>query len=80
MKNFIKKLLREQEETVQLKTKSGWELLRKQNEDRFKKAIEAADWELFMHGLEIPEEEFEEPQVVKDLYVLIKAIEDGNKR
>jgi len=77
MKDLIKKLLREQEETVQLKAKSGWDLLRKQNEERFKEAIEAADWELFVHGLEIPEEEFEEPQVVKDLYVLIKAIEDG---
>jgi hypothetical protein len=77
MKDLIKKLLREQEEIIKLKPQSGRDLLRKQNEKRMKDMIDAANWELLVHGLEIPEEEFEEPQVIKDLYALIKAIEDG---
>jgi hypothetical protein len=77
MKELIKKILREQEETVSLKVKSAWPELRKQNEKRMRDWIEAAEWELLTQGLEIPEEEFEEPQVIKDLYALIKAIEEG---
>ena len=58
---------------------SPWKALRKQNEKRLKDSIDASIWELITQGLEIEEEEFEEPQVIKDLNALILAIEDGKK-
>jgi len=83
MKELIRKILREQErekmQTVSLKVSDPWPEFRKQNAKRFKDMIDAADWELFLHGLEIPEEDSEEPQVIKDLNVLVKAIEEGKK-
>ncbi len=83
MKELIRKILREQErekmQTVSLKVSDPWPEFRKQNAKRFKDMIDAADWELFLHGLEIPEEDSEEPQVIKDLNALVLAIEDGKK-
>jgi len=83
MKELIRKILREQErekmKTVSLPVSDPWPEFRKQNAKRFKDMIDAADWELFLHGLEIPEEDSEEPQVIKDLNTLVKAIEDGKK-
>ena len=83
MRGLIKKILREQErekmQTVSLPASDPWPEFRKQNAKRFKDMIDAADWELFLHGLEIPEEESEEPQVIKDLNALVKAIEEGKK-
>jgi len=83
MKELIRKILREQErekmQTVSLPVSDPWPEFRKQNAKRFKDMIDAADWELFLHGLEIPEEDSEEPQVIKDLNALVLAIEDGKK-
>jgi len=83
MKDLIKKILREQErekmQTLSLKPSDPWPEFRKQNAKRLKDSIDAAHWELLTQGLEIEEEEFEEPQVIKDLNALIKAIEEGKK-
>ena len=81
MKHLIRRILREEGKVKALSLKpidAGPEL-RKQNEKRLKAALDAAHWELVIQGLEIEEEEFEEPQVIKDLYALIKAIEEGKK-
>ena len=79
MKHLIRRILREEGEVkaLSLKPIDAGPLLTKQNEKKLKDSIEAADWELLIQGLEIEEEEFEESQVIKDLYVLIKAIEEG---
>ena len=79
MKNLIKKILREEGKVkaLSLKPSDPWPEFRKQNAKRLKDALDAAHWELVIQGLEIEEEEFEEPQVIKDLYALIKAIEEG---
>ena len=83
MRSSIKKILREEErekmQTVSLKASDPWPEFRKQNAKRSKDALDASIWELLIQGLEIEEEEFEEPQVIKDLNALIKAIEEGKK-
>ena len=79
MKHLIRKILREEGKVkaLSLKPIDAGPLLAKQNEKKLKDSIESADWELLVQGLEIPEEEFEEPQVIKDLNALIEAIEEG---
>mgnify|MGYP003632651882 FL=1 len=89
MRGLIKKILREQDQvksreemrtvSLPIDSDSPWKALRKQNEKRLKDSIDASIWELITQGLEIEEEEFEEPQVIKDLNALILAIEDGKK-
>ena len=81
MKHLIRRILKEEEKVKALSLKpidAGSEL-RKQNEKRLKDTLDASIWELLTQGLEIEEEEFEEPQVIKDLNALIKAIEEGKK-
>ena len=56
---------------------SAWKAFRKQNEDRLKKSIEEYEWGMLMDVIDIPEEEFEEPQVIKDLNAMIEAIHAG---
>ena len=81
MKHLIRRILQEEEKvkTLSLKPIDAWSELQKQNAKRLKDSLDAATWELHTHRLEIEEEEFEEPQVIKDLYALIKAIEEGKK-
>ena len=85
MRSNIKKILREQERekhqlvSLDIDLDSGWKALQKQNEKKLKDWIDTIEWELLTQGLEIEEEEFEEPQVIKDLNALVKAIEEGKK-
>ena len=58
-------------------SESAWKALRKQTEDRLKKSIEEYEWGMLMDVIDIPEEEFEEPQVIKDLNAMIEAIHAG---
>lgn len=85
MEELIKKILREEERekhqsvSLDIDLDSGWKALQQQNEKKMKEWIDAIEWELLTQGLEIEEEEFEEPQVIHDLNALIKAIEEGKK-
>ena len=85
MKHLIRRILREQERekhqlvSLDIDLDSGWKALQKQNEKKMKEWFDAIEWELLTQGLEIEEEEFEEPQVIKDLNALVKAIEEGKK-
>ena len=87
MKELIRKILREQEDepkytgkntvALDLKPIDAWPEFRKQNAERAKKVLDQFKWDLLIQGLEIEEEEFEEPQVIKDLNAMIEAIKDG---
>ena len=90
MEDLIKKILREQEEdqvkgksqkhqmvSLKIDPDSAWKALRKQNEDRAKKVVEEFKWDMLMQVIDIPEEEFEEPQVIKDLNAMVEAIHAG---